>query len=263
MSEKIILPPMDFPIQLSESYPVKVIFRRHIAQNHVCQHSHPWAQLIFTEQGVVRIWSENTVFTLPPHYAVYIPANTPHSVDIIESADLYVVCLSALNESLRCYSIFVRPLLKALLMSLTQEQHHNDEYYALTMPLILYEIRYAPQFSLGIMMPKDKRLYHCCEKLLKQPDLQQTLADLTLQAGASISTLQRLFKRELHCSFSTWRKQALLSQAIVLFEKGESLSQIALALGYKGQSAFSYMFRQLLGMPPRQFFTWRIQENKK
>lgn len=62
--------------------------------------------------------------------------------------------------------------------------------------------------------------------------------------------MNRLFRAEVGCSFADWRKQALLAQALTLAAKGKSISEIAFELGYSSLSAFSYMVKNLVGVPP-------------
>ncbi|XOT98243.1 helix-turn-helix domain-containing protein, partial [Alcaligenes pakistanensis] len=54
----------------------------------------------------------------------------------------------------------------------------------------------------------------------------------------------RLFRQQTGMSFSEWRQQACLLAALAKLSAGQSVTQIALDLGYDSSSAFSTMFRR-------------------
>ena len=72
-------------------------------------------------------------------------------------------------------------------------------------------------------------------------------------AGASPRSLARLFQAELGMSFTAWRQQARLLEALRRLGDGEPVTTVALDLGYATPSAFTYMFRRALGVPPSRF----------
>src|SRR5712692_8502248 len=52
-----------------------------LAHGHVIpEHSHPEDQLLFASSGVMTLRTKQGVWVVPPLRAVWIPANTPHSV---------------------------------------------------------------------------------------------------------------------------------------------------------------------------------------
>ena len=54
-------------------------------------------------------------------------------------------------------------------------------------------------------------------------------------------------------SFGAWRQQACLLAALPRLSAGQSITQVALDLGYDSPSAFSTMFRKRLGQAPSDF----------
>ena len=75
------------------------------------------------------------------------------------------------------------------------------------------------------------------------------------RAGASVRTLERLFKDETGLSFGAWRQRARLLQSLVLLADGANVTQAALAVGYATSSAFVTAFKALLGATPGQYST--------
>ena len=54
-------------------------------------------------------------------------------------------------------------------------------------------------------------------------------------------------------SFGAWRQQACLLAALPRLSAGQSVTQVALDLGYDSPSAFSSMFKRRLGKTPMEF----------
>ncbi len=73
-------------------------------------------------------------------------------------------------------------------------------------------------------------------------------------AGASARTLARLFEREAGMTFGSWRQQLRLLRSLELLAGGESVTSVALSLGYESLSAFVSMFRRNLGRTPGRYF---------
>lgn len=61
----------------------------------------------------------------------------------------------------------------------------------------------------------------------------------------------RHFQREIGVSLSVWRQQACLFAAVPRLSEGEPVTSVALDLGYDSVSAFTTMFRRMLGVPPK------------
>ena len=55
-------------------------------------------------------------------------------------------------------------------------------------------------------------------------------------------------------SFRQWRQQARLLEALRQLASGETVSTVALNLGYESVSAFIFIFRRTLGSTPGQYF---------
>ena len=70
----------------------------------------------------------------------------------------------------------------------------------------------------------------------------------------SRASFMRLFQRETGMSFLRWRQQARLLLALALLAEGQSILSVALACGYDSPSAFSAMFRRVLGKSPSEYF---------
>jgi AraC-like DNA-binding protein len=73
-------------------------------------------------------------------------------------------------------------------------------------------------------------------------------------SGASRRTLERLFQRETGISLGRWRQQARLLHAMRRLAHGESVTSIALEVGYESPSAFIATFSNAFGTTPGRFY---------
>lgn len=71
--------------------------------------------------------------------------------------------------------------------------------------------------------------------------------------GVSTRTLERLFLRHTGMNMKRWRLRARLLRALPLLERGDSVTDVALACGYDSTSAFIASFRQFFGRTPGRF----------
>ena len=55
-------------------------------------------------------------------------------------------------------------------------------------------------------------------------------------------------------TFRTWRQRMRLVSALPALERGERVTDVALACGYDSTSAFIAAFRQQFGATPGEFF---------
>ncbi|MFM4704655.1 helix-turn-helix domain-containing protein [Aeromonas bivalvium] len=92
----------------------------------------------------------------------------------------------------------------------------------------------------------DPRLLRVLDKVCQAPSIQPGLAELAAGCGASERTLNRLFVRQLGCTFRQWRQQVVMGRARQLQHQGLSHGRIAEILGYGDLSAFSHAFNRFL-----------------
>ncbi|AXW61466.1 hypothetical protein CJO94_05375 [Ralstonia solanacearum] len=89
----------------------------------------------------------------------------------------------------------------------------------------------------------------------KAPADERSLQDWANAVGASSRTLVRLFQAAFGLSFRDWRQQMRLLAAIPLLAAGTPITKVAGDAGYDTPSAFSLMFRRVMGMTPRQYLS--------
>ncbi|MBT2334484.1 helix-turn-helix transcriptional regulator [Variovorax paradoxus] len=261
-SVKRSVPPMDADLFAPTlERPLRCTPRHHRAHTEVHPHQHPWAQMVFSSGGVARVSTLDVAYVVPPWRAVWIPPAVQHAATVLENAQLHSVYLLPTGrlDWQECRVIEVEPLLRELILALSEQDAEPGDAgrYRSLCSLTLAELRRAPSLPLGIALPKERRLRAFCESFLNDPALDRSLASLAHEAGASVSTIHRLFRQGIGSSFSDWRQQVLLARALTLAAKGMSMGQISDELGYSSASAFSAMVMRLVGVPPSKLLLQR------
>ena len=79
------------------------------------------------------------------------------------------------------------------------------------------------------------------------------LADMAVEVGASLRTLQRLFPSETGLTLEAWRQKARLIHAVGRLAAGASVTNTALDCGYQRPAAFSSAFLRQFGVSPGRY----------
>ncbi len=221
-------------------------------------HSHPRAQLIFAPKGVMRVTTQKGFWLLPPLRALWVPAGVLHTTVAVSHVDmrtLYVDIQAASGLWPDCQVIEVSSLLRELILSLTAEPmvYGQNERGGKIASLILSELPYAQTIPTQIPWPRDRRLVSVCERIMEEPGRNAALRTWADAVGASERTLIRLFQSELGMNYRQWVQQVRLADAVCRLSVGESIAHIARELGYRSPSAFSYMFRRVMGLAPTAY----------
>lgn len=235
-----------------------VAFAKDYADGHqVTPHAHARGQVMYATSGVLRVFTEEGSWILPPFRALWIPPGVRHSgiaKGPVEMRTLYIEPGAAPMPG-ECRVIEVPALLRELILSATEEPADYDEQgrAGLIVQLLLQEVARAPEVPLRMPLPREPRLARVCRALLERPGGHQSFEWWAKQAGASSRTLARLFQEELGMSFAAWRQQVILTEALVLLATGRSVKEVAAELGYRSPSAFTAMFSRSLGGTPERY----------
>ena len=225
-------------------------------------HQHPFAQLLFAASGVMTVSTEHGAWVVPPERAVWVPARVGHSIRMTGRVAMRTIYLADPHGSLAgsaCCVVQVSALLRVSLLRAVEfaQPYREDGPEARLVAVIADEIRAAPTAPLHLPLPRDPRARRVAEALRANPGDPRTLGDWARAAGASARTLERLFERETALAFAAWRQQARLLRGLEQLAAGESVTSVALDLGYETPSAFIAMFRRALGTSPGRYFRGR------
>lgn len=247
------------PVAPTATRPVRSRTRSLVVDAHFEPHHHPWAQLAYCTSGLIAVTVFNagldTTCIVPPTRAVWIPPGAQHAVTVLEAAQLRTIYLDpqVTPAGWTGYRVLrVSPLLRELIHALEASgPGARDDHL---MHLLVIEMTSADTQTLGVPLPRDKRLRALCEAVLRAPAERATLADWAVDIGASERTVARLFRAELGTSYQQWRQQAVLAHALPLLARGVPVNQVAEASGYASGSAFCAMFKTAMGQLPRDFY---------
>ena len=222
-------------------------------------HSHSCSQLIHALSGLVEVHTTLGTWMVPPGRGVWLPAYVEHSLRFIggvKARTLFVEPLARADLPAQCQVVQISPLLRELILtSLTVPVDYlpggRDERI---MELLLDELRLLPSLPLHLPEPKEPELLILTQQIRADLCSSWELEDVAQRLGISSRTLSRRFQRETGLRFSDWVRQAKLLEALNQLAAGVSVIDVALALGYDSPSAFSAMFRRLLGVSPSEYF---------
>lgn len=223
------------------------------------RHRHGRAQLVYASSGVMTVTTDEGTWVVPPERAVWVPAETDHEIEMSGRVTMRTVYLAPdavpdLPE--QCLVVTVSTLLRELILRCVA----MPQPYPLGGPeerlvaVLVDEIETTPIAPLHLPLPRDSRLATVVDALRADASDRRRLGDWAREAGASSRTLARLFHRETGMAFGAWRQQLRLLRALERLAAGESVTGVALALGYESTSAFIAMFRRNLGETPGRYF---------
>jgi AraC-like DNA-binding protein len=224
----------------------------------IAEHSHPEDQLLFASKGVMTVRTNQGLWVVPPHRAVWIPANTPHSVALsgdVSMRTLYFAPKLCRAPRGRCFVMNVSSLLRELILHACTfpRLRKRASTERRIIELIVDQLKAVESIPLQLPHPSDSRAKRVASALLANPGDDRTLKALCAESGASPRTIQRLFLEETSMTFGKWRQQLRLLHAMQALASGQKVTVAALESGYSSTSAFIAMFRKQFGTTPTRF----------
>lgn len=226
-------------------------------------HHHERAQLLYATNGTMRVLTDAGLWILPPRRALWIPPGVMHqwtAISKVTMRSIYIEPKTGAAFGDTCRVIEVSPLLRELILALLEEPIEypmpgRGEHLAM---LILSELKAAETVPIAIPWPRDRRLLAVCSAIMADPGSSKNIEQWADEVGASARTLIRLFPKETGLHYRQWVQQVHLAEAFGRLAQGHGVGEIAAALGYASPSAFSAMFRRILGKTPQHYLNeWR------
>ncbi len=221
-------------------------------------HQHDWHQLLYAVSGVLVVDLIGERYFIPPEQAIWLPRGCQHSVFTEYGADLKSLYLDPGYQGMaseKAAVLQVSPLFRELILTAAE---FDVEYPVLgyendLVQLLLQALSRLERNDRYLPWPVSDDLITLCTRLYQQSDSSETSVQLADGLAVSPRTLDRRFRRETGMSLKQWRLQLRLMQAIQLLNTGQSITAIALELGYSSPSPFIYMFREQFGVSPAQY----------
>ena len=252
------------PLDLADNYinisrPIVAVAKEFPPDHLIPLHQHSRSQFLYASSGVMKVKTDKGIWIVPPLLAVWIPANILHEIEVsghLSMRTLYIDPTLFSGPSKECCVIAVTPLLRELVIYATDLPQlyplGGEEERLLT--VMLDQISSVDMASLKLPIPEDQRLKKIYDILAVTPGDNRTLVDWGKTVGATGRTLARLFRLETGMSFGQWRQQVRVLEALRRLGMNESVTTVAIELGYDSPSAFISMFKKTLGQTPGRYF---------
>lgn len=231
------------------------------AKFEIPEHAHGADQLIYAICGVMEVFSNESMWLIPPHFAVWIPAGTLHRIHMpceVSMRTLYFRRGMVRMRPLGCAVLHITPLLRELVLESVRigalrARHHHERALR---DLVILHLESASPVPTFVALPRDGRAQVVSQAVLSAVGEAKPLAFLCRDAGVSVRTIQRIFRKEIGTDFESWRRQVRLTKAVELLVSGRPVKDVASSVGYRQSSAFVETFRRAFGMTPKAWTVW-------
>lgn len=224
-------------------------------------HEHHQGQLVLALKGAVICQVADALWMVPPHCAVWVPWQMPHSIRATANARMAYLFVQpgAADLPAHCCTLSITPLVRELILHMADEPYDYplDSATGRKARVLLEELASMPHETLHLPISPDPRLRKIAKRLAEYPEDRRTLSEWGQWVAMSERSLARLVKSETGLSFGRWRQQWQLIEALRRLAAGDSVQRVAEALGYESVTAFISMFKKALGKPPARYFAER------
>lgn len=222
-------------------------------------HQHDCAQLLHSLSGVVRVDTAAGCWVVPPGRGVWLPAGTPHAIRItgaVAARTLFIDPLARADLPAFCQIVQISPLLRELIVASFSlaENYRAGSRDERIYELILDEIRGMQALPFWLPEPQSDALRLLCRQIREAPAQVWGSEQAAGIVSLSERTLNRHFQQQTQLSYGEWVRRARLMEALVRLAQGQSVLRVALDLGYGSHSAFTAMFRRVMGVAPSDYF---------
>jgi len=226
------------------------------AQFEVPEHAHGSDQLIYAISGMMEVRSGHGLWVIPPQFGLWIPSGTSHRIRMpaaVSMRTLYFRPGLKAGPRETCAVLHITPLLRELVVEAVRlgrlRSSHN--YERAVRDMVMGQMKKATPVPTFIRMPAEERALRVARGAMEDAGRARSLAVLSKEAGASVRTIQRIFRRETGIDFESWRRQLRLAKAVELLVAGRPVKEVAFSVGYRQSSAFVETFRRTFGSTPK------------
>ncbi len=216
-------------------------------------HAHDAHQIVHALAGVMRVLVDDGTWIVPPGRALWVPARTRHEIHCIGLLGMRTVYLDGDHPSFPAavQVTGVSALMREIMVRVAEgaEPHQLPHLAA----LLVDEIAALTFEPLHLPRAKDARIARLGSALLEDPADRTTLRGWADHLGLSPRTLIRRIKDETGMSFRELRRQTRILAALERLSLGESVTNVALDVGFDSPSAFIQAFRGVTGKTPGRY----------
>jgi AraC-like DNA-binding protein len=218
-----------------------------------------WHQLIYATRGVITVHTQQGVWVVPPHRALWIPEGSEHRLEFSGVVALRMLYLRTGRGGAPrdCSVVNITPLMRELIVrtNLIGALDAANPAQRRLIGVIQDELKLLDSVPLQLPWPQDRRGRQFAGLITAAAAGNGVpLPKAVRRCGASRRTLERIFQQETGMALGQWLRREKLLRGLRLLAAGESVDSVALELGYNGASAFIAMFRRELGQTPKRYF---------
>jgi AraC-like DNA-binding protein len=215
-----------------------------------------WHAVTYAARGTLEVEAGGVRHLVPADRAVVIPAGTAHTVTMrapIAVRSLFIAAPAARRGFERVRVVAVTPLLRELIIhacglgALDRRRPTQGRLAALLFDLVAS----ADEVTLALPSPREPRAARFAALIAANPGDPRENAALARACGASLRTLERVFRAETGVAIATWRRRVRLFHALRLLDGGAAVGAVASEVGYRSASAFGQAFARQFGRSPR------------
>jgi len=252
------LPPSEMAYIIDPEQPVLSHGRNMRAEEGMVVHDHPRGQLLWSEEGILRVSGEEAVWVVSSTHALWIPGGITHQVSSetdTKIRNLYIDPFYPVRKHEKNIAMLtMTPLMQEVILRLTEQKNPFTEQRVKHLGLVaIDELEILERSDVYIHSGKDPRLQRLVSYMIQHPQHTLSLADLSKLAGASVRTMERLFKAETGMTYRQWRSRFKLMNALGQLNEGKSSTAVAHQLGYKSVSSFIHAFKMQFGFTPQAY----------
>ncbi|APR86484.1 Transcriptional regulator, AraC family protein [Minicystis rosea] len=221
-------------------------------------HAHRRAQLVHAAEGVLTVITKAGRWVVPPQRAVWVPGGMEHAVASRRPFRLLTLYLDPAAAPLppACRVVAVDRLAEELLRAAAAfgSDYPLGGSEERLMAVILDRLPALTEAPLSLPHPESPALQRIAAALAVDPSDGRTLEAWCAGAGMTARTAARRFVTETGMTFGRWRQQLRLLAALERLGAGESVTTVALEVGYEDVSAFIAVFKAAMGETPARYF---------
>jgi AraC-like DNA-binding protein len=220
-------------------------------------HDPAWDSLNYATRGVMTVRTTTGSWVLPPHRAVWVPAELRPELQLSGRTSLHILYASQQLHLLPpvCRVVDVTPLARELVLHAvrTAPLWLDEPVHRRLLGVLADQLVLLPEAGLQLPLPSDPRALDAARRMELDPADDAPVAELARRVATSKRSLERLFMAETGMSVARWRRRARMLEALRMLAAGATASTVATRVGYATPSAFGVAFRAELGSTPAQW----------
>jgi AraC-like DNA-binding protein len=223
------------------------------------RHRHETGQLLFAEQGVMAVETDQGRWTIPPQRALWMPPDHDHALEILTPTQIRTVYFQRRLIARRAFArgdvihaIAVTTMIRELVFGLFEEERPvamRDDMAG----VLLQAVAEAQDLRTYLPMPADARLRSAATGVLERSDWSSGVDAIAARSAMSARNFTRRFTAEVGLTFRSWRQRARIIASLDLLATDRPIKAIAHSSGFSGAAPYIEAFRGLLGVTPGEF----------